>query len=62
MTKTLESDRAELVQTLNRAARIERAKTVQRLLRTLRQRSSGAQATLRSAWSASSEPAADHCR
>jgi hypothetical protein len=40
MTKTLESDRAELIQALHRAARIERAETVLRLLRKLLPRGS----------------------
>jgi hypothetical protein len=62
MTKTLKSDRAELIQTLHRAARIERAKTVQRLLRKLLQHSSEPQASLRTAWPVASQPAAGHCR
>jgi hypothetical protein len=62
MTKTLESDRAELIQTLHRAARIERAEAVQMLLRKLLQRSGEARAPLRPAWPAPGQPAAGHCR
>ena len=62
MTKALESDRAELIQTLHRAARLERAATVRNLLRQLLQRSGEPRAPLRTAWPASSQPAAGHCR
>jgi hypothetical protein len=62
MAKVLESDQVGLIQTLHRAARIERAKTVRRLLQKLLQRSSDPQAQLPPAWPASSQPAAGHCR
>jgi hypothetical protein len=62
MTKALETDRAELIQTLHRAARIERAETVQRLLRTLLQRSGEPRVPLRTAWPARGQPVARQCR
>jgi hypothetical protein len=57
MSKSAEMARAELVQAVHRAARIERAKAVGALLRKLFRREPG-----KRSWPASAQPAGGNCR
>jgi hypothetical protein len=57
MSDSAETARAELIQALHRAARIERAEAVKNLLRKLIWRGPGARA-----WPASAQPAVGDCR
>jgi hypothetical protein len=58
MLQSEEMARVELIRQLHKAARVERAQTVRRLLRKLLQRG----AADRMAWQAPSEPAIGDCR
>ena len=57
MSNSAETARAELIQALHRAARIERAQAVKTLLRKLIRREPGERA-----WPASAQPAVGDCR